>query len=349
MNIMHILDERWDSGITNYGIALAKEQKRLGHNVVIACLPNSPAELQSKENNFEVFLLGIVNNIFKLKSFVKEKNIQIIHTHTGKGNLIGYLVKNDRLKLIRSRGDIRPIKKSIFNEWLINNTDRVICAAEFIKDNVVNTYPKIKDIKISVVYQGIDTNPHINQDNINIHTPAAIGIIGRLDPVKGHMVFINAARIILEHFPETKFLIAGREANIKWTELFETMNRLSIADSFEYKGFVKNKFDFIKTVDIGIVASVGSEAISRAALEWMVSGKVLIASRTGCLGEIIDDNLDGLLFDPGNHEMLASKCLDLLKNPDRMLSLRKNAIEKVKREFSLDMFVSKVHRIYNDS
>lgn len=348
MNILHIFDERWDSGITNYGMTLASGQKEKGHVVIAACLRKNPASRQAEEAGVEVVPLSLWKRYLGLRRLVKSRNINVIHAHTGRGNLIGYRARSEGVKLVRSRCDARPAKRGFFSRFILKNTDHIICAAEFIRRDVKDACPGLPDEKLSVVYPGIEPREVADvHEDTHKERPLRVGILGRLDPVKGHGCFIKAARIVLEHLPDTKFIIAGKEENVKWKELFEAADRFSISHALEYQGYVKNIFKFIDSVDVGVIASLGSEAVSRVALEWMVSGKTLVSSDAGCLGELIDDNIDGMLFPAGDHSKLAWNLVTLGQDYEKMVALGMAARGKVESKFSHESFIYNVRKIYN--
>ena len=77
----------------------------------------------------------------------------------------------------------------------------------------------------------IEGNAIRDELEIPLDAPVA-GIVGRLDHVKGHGYFIEAAAMVLKDVPEACFMVVGTEVNIKTAELKDMANSLGVADRF---------------------------------------------------------------------------------------------------------------------
>jgi len=81
-----------------------------------------------------------------------------------------------------------------------------------------------------------------------------------------------------------------------------------------------------------------------ALLEAVAAGKVVIASRTGGLPEVIVDGRTGFLFETGNSADLV-KVLDDLDNHD--LEVMGQAAKKAAEKFNFDSHLEKLLKIYS--
>jgi glycosyltransferase involved in cell wall biosynthesis len=88
------------------------------------------------------------------------------------------------------------------------------------------------------------------------------------------------------------------------------------------------------------------ESFPFSILEAMSSGSAVIASNVGGVPEIIDDEVDGLLVQPGNPEILAKKILFLLDNESETKKLSKKAREKILGEFTSEIMSNRTEKIY---
>src|SRR5207237_208829 len=123
--------------------------------------------------------------------------------------------------------------------------------------------------------------------------------LGRLDPVKGHEDFMVAASETLRSVPQARFLAAGTGSSSRMEHLQEWAKKRKIDGSLQYLGYVDDAERFIARCRVGVVASLESEAVSRAALEWLSQGRPVIATRVGCLPDMIDDSCGVLV--PAGH------------------------------------------------
>ena len=81
-------------------------------------------------------------------------------------------------------------------------------------------------------------------------------------------------------------------------------------------------------------------------LEAMSAGRPVVASRVGDMPSIVEDGVNGLLFDAGNTGQLASKILYLLNNPDRASRLGEAAMRSA-REYDWSNIVERYVKLYS--
>ena len=164
-----------------------------------------------------------------------------------------------------------------------------------------------------------------------------IGLLGRLDPVKGHEVFLKAAALLLGRGAAAEFHLAGYEANLKYADLLRQAEDLEIDASVVFHGRVDGPFKFMTGCDIGVIASLGSEAVSRAALEWLASGRPLVSTTAGSLPEFVENDW---LVPPGDHEALAARLGLLLADPAAAAALGARNRARAEKDFSQAAFAA---------
>jgi glycosyltransferase involved in cell wall biosynthesis len=168
-----------------------------------------------------------------------------------------------------------------------------------------------------------------------------------LDPVKGHTFFLEAAADVLRELPQTKFLIAGKEANVSFSLLQNQIRALGLESSVEYLGFQASALDFMRSCTIGVIASIGSEEISRACLEWMSVGRPVVGTLVGCLPELIEPEETGLLVPAGNGSALGEAILKLLRDPQVVSSWGRHANSVIQNKFSAEIQLEKTLEVYH--
>ncbi len=107
-------------------------------------------------------------------------------------------------------------------------------------------------------------------------------------------------------------------------------SELRPAGSVIFAGYREDAFGLLGTADIAVVPSIWEEAFGLAALEPMVWGVPVIASRIGGLPEVIADGATGLLVPPGDVDALARALQHLLEDPAARRILGKQAAEHAK-------------------
>jgi len=96
-----------------------------------------------------------------------------------------------------------------------------------------------------------------------------------------------------------------------------------------------------------INASV-NEATNLALLEGLSLGVPAIASDRGGNPFVINDGLNGILFEEGDYVALAKGILSLRNNPEELAKLSNKASEIFTERFDSKVMTAKVERIYRD-
>jgi len=121
---------------------------------------------------------------------------------------------------------------------------------------------------------------------------------------------------------------------------------MGLGKAVDYLGYQDSAQDFMRGCSIGVIASIGSEEISRACLEWMAVGRPVVGTLVGCLPEMIEPDENGLLVPPGDGLAMGDALLKLLREPGRIEALGKNAHAFVRQKFGPNIFLEKTVAVY---
>jgi len=365
LNILQLINVRWYNASAYYAIAVSQALSRRGHNVIVAGdFPSPPLEkaLQLKLQIYPRLNLSrldhtsILQNLKRLSDIVKKEQIQVINAHRGEGHFYASLLKKisrPKLVIIRTRGDIRPPKSNLFNRYLNHKlTDGTITSCKTLEESYKKNL-NFDSYNLRNIPVGIDTDyftpaykSRLRQElNLDEKTPV-IGMIGRLSPVKGHIYFIEAAKFVLEKVPEAIFLIAGEEAQISKKELKEKVKNLGLQKSFVFLGRVTEIREVMGVLDIGVVASIGSESVCRVALEYMAMGKPVIGTNINAIPEVIFEGENGFLVQPKNGKEIGEALLKLLNDEKKRKKMGEKSRQLAVERFSLEKFGEETEEFY---
>lgn len=168
-----------------------------------------------------------------------------------------------------------------------------------------------------------------------------IGIVARLDPVKGLFNFLKVAKIVQESYPEAEFQIAGPEENIPWHSLLNQAKTLGLKN-LTYHGFLDSKslVKFMNQCSMGLITSTGSEEVSRVLIEWMSLGKTVISTNVGSIPEILQDGKGGYLVQPNEPLKMAERIIQLFKNQNLLDEMGQFNWDLCKNKFNQERFCS---------
>jgi len=132
--------------------------------------------------------------------------------------------------------------------------------------------------------------------------------VGRLIPIKGHIVLLRAFAEAKRELPDLRLEIAGRgplEPALK-----ALAHELGVSESVRFLGHVSPIQAAIEGSTVVVVPSMG-EGFGMVALEAMERARPVIAASIGGLGELVQDGETGLLVPPGEAEPLRAAIVRL--------------------------------------
>ncbi|MGC9315186.1 MAG: glycosyltransferase [bacterium] len=164
---------------------------------------------------------------------------------------------------------------------------------------------------------------------------------GRLSPEKGIHILIDAWRGI----DEAKMLkIAG--SGPEEGALRKTAEGMS---NVEFLGFVNPEElrEIRRRSAFTIVPSICWENLPYSVMESLTDGIPVLGSRIGGIPEMIDDRINGLLFEPGNSADLRNKALELFEDSELLIQLGINALALSRRQFAPEKHLEDLMSAYS--
>ncbi|MGA1862976.1 glycosyltransferase [Deferribacter thermophilus] len=308
MRFLQIINVRWYNATAWYAVNLSRILAKNGHDVVVAGLPGSPPLLKAKEYGLETFdlpfntnnPLKILKNIISFNKYIDLFKPDWVVCH--RGEFFWYCalkrVISNRYRLIRVRGDRRKPRTDIINRFLHHKcTDLIITSGNFLKSVYIEKM-KLPEAKVKTIYGGVDTSKFcysevgrkkVREEFGFSDNDYVVGIVGRFDYVKGHEDLIKAVSIIFHEkgIKNIRLFLIGFDTNLKTEDIKSLLIKYKIDNISKISGFREDIVDCMSALDLGVVASHGSEAICRVAFELMSVGVPVVASNVGVLPEII--------------------------------------------------------------
>jgi len=366
LRIIQILNSPNWSGASNYCISVSRELIELGHEVLLLTEPGKPFQRASQLGipcddtirlNHRNPLL-FIHAIKRMKSIFKKFKPEIISAHINEGAWMAGLVARKTVPdaiVARIRTDIDPPKGHFINRYVHHNWTDHIVVGSMLHKKLCQEILDYEPDRVSVVYGGVDTvlfNParaaatQFRQEIGAGRDDILIGLLARLDPVKGHEYAI-AAITALKNLPISFKLIAAgyeNERTFAWLRALAAEN--GVEDHLVCLGLRQDLPDVLAAIDIGLITSVGSEANSRAALEFMASGKPVIGTSVGVIPEIVHHEEHGLIVQPRNASETARALEKLAVNPMLRARMGRAARQSVEENFSLPKFGKVMEGVY---
>lgn len=172
-----------------------------------------------------------------------------------------------------------------------------------------------------------------------------LGVVSRLEPIKGMDLVVPAFAEVLKRFPEVRLLVVG-DGSLRAT-MEQQAVELGCADRITWVGRQPQEElnRWYGQMDIVLMPS-RSEGFGLTAIEAMANGCVMVASNVGGLPEVVRDGVCGLLHSTEDVHDMAEKICMLLDDAALYNRLRTQALCEVKK-YSFERYAELVCNLYN--
>jgi glycosyltransferase involved in cell wall biosynthesis len=167
--------------------------------------------------------------------------------------------------------------------------------------------------------------------------------IGRLIPIKGHLVLLRALAQARARMPEVTLDIAGRGPLAPALKAY--VRELGLEDAVRFLGFVSPVESAIEDAAIVVVPSLG-EGFGMVALEAMERARPVIATAVGGLPEIVADGETGLVVPAAEAGTLATAIVALAGDLPRAADMGRAGRARVLEAFTPERCVARVESLY---
>ena len=172
-----------------------------------------------------------------------------------------------------------------------------------------------------------------------------IGIVARLEEVKGHADFIDAANILLkEKNLNAVFFILG-SGSIE-ESLKQKVKDLGLEKDIIFTGFIKNVQDYMNIFDVQVNCSYGTETSSLSLLEGMSIGVPAVASDYGGNPYLIENGENGYIVPIHDSKKFAESIYKILTDNEVRKHMQKRAVEIFDEKYTIERYVDNVQGVY---
>jgi glycosyltransferase involved in cell wall biosynthesis len=141
-----------------------------------------------------------------------------------------------------------------------------------------------------------------------------LALVAAFRPEKNHEQLLHAARSLLDRGVPVRILFVGDGPTRPAIETLATT--LGVRSSVTFAGSQSDVRPWIAASDLGVLCS-HAETFPLSALEFIAMGVPMIMPAVGGTSEIVQDRINGLLFEPGSNESLTQAILSLADPKER--------------------------------
>ncbi len=314
-----------------------------------------------RKENVELYIIdeqqhSFLTILLKTKSLFKYREIDIIHSHRYKENLLALLAGRmlGISKLVTTVHGLQEVAYNTGSEnsiswkanvdyYILKKKFTVVAVSEAMKKVFVKQLGFMHDM-VKVIHNGIDVSNFFTakkffSDDSILH----IGTVGRLVPVKGFDLFLAIACEVRNKVEGIKFSILGDGPMRDF--LKNRAEELGLNGFVEFKGHLNNPQSYYQGLDIFINTSF-HEGIPMSVLEAMACGVPVIAPKVGGIPEIIRNGIDGFLV-KREKDSFVKACMNLISNRELLFQMSENCKQRIKDYFSAERMAEQYRQLYN--
>lgn len=291
----------------------------------------------------------------RLAKFIDENDIDTIHFHWTKDINMVVLAKvfsKKKPKIIQSRHMMMTrFKNDFYHKWLYSKIDTIHSVTYQVKEQLQKFIPQNICPKLEMVYIGCEAS-NIDIKKVNelkkqykLKDKFVVGVVGRIEEGKGQYLAIEAISKLIK-LPIVMLIVGDTMDKGYLSSLKEKAKNLGIEDKIFFTGFTKNVNEYMQLFDINILATP-RETFGLVVIEAMSNGICMCATNCGGPLEIIEDGVDGILFERNNDD-LANKIKFLYENREIKEGLALAGKKKAHEKFDKNKQLQKLYKVIRE-
>lgn len=285
-----------------------------------------------------------------LEKKIDFNTIDIIHSNVSTvdiGSILAQKYKKNHILHIREFGmddfGITSFRMDYVKFWNSSVT-KFIAISKAVHDHLIKI--GISDDKIEVIYNGISLNDIQYRKKRIINNRIKIVMSGSIMKTKGQFQLVEAVKLLpteIRKKIQVDFIGDGDPKYINSLKKYILENNMT--DQVNFLGYKSDVRQLLGDYEVGVTCSK-SEAFGRVTVEYMASKLVTIVSNTGANPELIDDGINGYIYQYGDVQHLSNIIKDIYYNRQSMDSISNAARKKVEDKFTTQINAKNIYNLY---
>lgn len=354
MNILQILPSLDFGGVERGTVDLAGKLVKEGNEAY--CISAGGSLVSALEERGAVHyqlpvdkksFFNVLSCAEKVAQVIREKKIDLVHARSRVPAWIAYLAcRRTETKFITTS---HGYYAKHFGSKVMGWGSACIVPSVIIGRHMIEDFGVCED-KIHVIPRGVDLKVFVYNPKLSdAKGEFVVAMIGRITPLKGHMYFLKAVAKLNRLIPKLKVIIAGSPPRKKpryLDDLLTLTRRFGLERCVNFIGSQKDIPSLLSGIDCVVMASTAQEAFGRVVIEAQAVGVPVVATRVGGIVDVVEDQKTGLMVDPCDAEGICKAVLKIHKDKEFAANLRKNAREKVEKNYTLDLMAERTIELY---
>jgi len=381
MKILHIITRLIVGGAQENTILCCEAQVNAGHDVTLAFGPiyGPEGSFKSKAERTGTKLVELpsmrrailplhdLRCYYEMRRLIRELKPDVVHTHSSKAGITGRaaawaekvpavihtihgLPFHDRQNPLIYHAYVKAERWAAKRCHKLVGITQAMCDAfaqhDIGKAEQFSVIPSGVDIK--AVTPPSDTRARVRQELGLRDDQPVVGIVARLDPLKGQEDLISILPALVKKHPTMKLLLVGDGWHRPVLE--KMVAQESLENHVIFAGLVTKDrvMEYLAAMDINALPSY-QEGQGRTLVEALAAGCAIVGYNAGGIGEVCIDNVTGKLGPVGDRLALAQNILWLLDHPQERARLAQAGRDHMMKHFDVSIMTSRLEALYHQT
>lgn len=255
-------------------------------------------------------------SVLKCRRFLRSEGFNIVHVNALTAYVVGKAAIDEGIPVVWHIREFMEedlgisFVNSRWSKRLLNKATSFIAISEQIKDK----WEKILTSPIKVIYDGVPIDSYYVEKK-EIHEGINILLYGRVVEGKGQLQYVQAAIAALKKCSDPcNFYFAGKIEDKKYyKKCIKLIKDAGREDNIKYIGQIINIKELLAKTDIVCICST-KEGFGRVTVESMLGKCLVIGAASGATIELIEDGMNGILYEPTSVSELSDKLIECINN-----------------------------------
>jgi glycosyltransferase involved in cell wall biosynthesis len=357
MRLLLVVAEMAVGGAERLVVQLAAAAQARGDEVVVAAAPG-PLDAELETAGVERVLLreqgrsplAVARAAASLARPLRRFEPELVHVHNVRVTAVTALAARlafpfRGLPIVTTFHGVLP-KEYRAASSVLKAAEHVVCVSDDVAGGL--RAAGLPATRISVIENGVPLKPPLPPERrerldreLQLDGQPVVSIVGRLVPQKAHHRFLEAAAIVAEHSPATRFLVVG-DGPLR-SELELAARRLSL-EQVRFTGVRRDAGEIIARSAL-LVFSSDWEGLSLAALESLAAGVPVVSSDVQGMRELLSSGA-GVLVPGGDPHGLAEAMVALLEDGERRRTMGEVGRALVRERYSIEQTLAAYEGLY---
>lgn len=334
---------------------------RRGHTVVLAVPNGSLLGQRAGEEGMTIESMGLTPSRFGLLvgeflSVIGRHHCQVVNSH---GSLDSWTVSiAGRLSplrplIVRTRHKSTPVSQTCRHRWLYGKLPHgLITTGRAVRDAMMRGQG-LDPERVESIPTGVDihrfcarpSDPTMKAELGGDPDHYLVGTVAFLRGYKGIDIFIEAAKIVCERHPHTKFVVVGEGPDEPY--LRQKIRRSQLETTVRLVGFREDIPRILAALDVFVLSSIDGEGLPQSLTQAMAMECPVVATNVGSVEEVVQHGVTGHLIQPRDPIRLAEAIGHMMSNPASARAMAKSGKKLIHRSYTADSMVERTEAFYN--